>query len=344
MKTKNNIEYISYLSVLSAIAVIILHTNTVFWTFSKQRVWITANIIESFFYFAVPIFFMITGITLMNYRDRYDTKTYFKKRITKTLIPFIVWSFIGIIYKLITKGITINDLSIINIINGIVSTKYISIYWFFIPLFQVYLCMPILSLINKKNRNDIYIYIISTFLILNSIIPLINNIFNLGLTNVLSFTIVTPYIVYVLLGYVLNIIKLTKKQEYIIYLLGFIGLLTHIIGTQYLSFKANNIITTYKGYCNLPAILYSVAIFTFIKNKLHILKSKVSEKIINILKKYTFPLYLMHWFILDISIRLFNLNIKSILFRLGYPFIIIPICIGITYIMRKIPIIKKIVP
>ena len=160
MKKKvNNIEYISYLSVISAIAVIILHTNGVFWSFSKARLWITANIIECAFYFAVPIFFMITGITLLDYRDRYDTKTYFKKRITKTVIPFIVWSFIAIAYKLINKSISLNDLSLINIINGILSTKYLSIYWFFIPLFQIYLCIPFLSIIDKKNRNNIYIYI-----------------------------------------------------------------------------------------------------------------------------------------------------------------------------------------
>lgn len=118
----------------------------------------------------------------------------------------------------------------------------------------------------------------------------------------------------------------------------------HIIGTQYLSFKANSIITTYKGYCNVPCILYSIAIFTFVKNRLYIIKNKITATIINILKKYTFSLYLMHWFIIDISIRLFNLNNHSIIFRLGFPFIIIPICVGITYIIRKIPILKRIVP
>lgn len=343
-KQNNNIEYISYLSVISAIAVIILHTNGVFWSFSKARLWITANIIECVFYFAVPIFFMITGITLLDYRNRYDTKSYFKKRITKTVIPFIIWSLISIAYRLIVGTTNINDLSLINIINGILSTKYLSIYWFFIPLFQIYLCIPFLSIIDKKNRNNIYIYIISTFLILNTIIPFINSIFNIGLTTPLSFTIVTQYLIYVLLGYLLNNHNISKKQETIIYILGIIGLLMHIIGTQYLSFKANSIITTYKGYCNVPCILYSIAIFTFVKNRLYIIKNNITAKIINILKKYTFSLYLMHWFIIDISIRLFNLNNHSIIFRLGFPFIIIPICVGITYIIRKIPILKRIVP
>ena len=66
---KQNINYISVLSVISAIAVVILHTNE-FWIFSRENYWFTANLIECLFYFAVTIFFMISRITLIDYRDR----------------------------------------------------------------------------------------------------------------------------------------------------------------------------------------------------------------------------------------------------------------------------------
>lgn len=81
--------YVENLSVLSAFAVVALHVNGVFWNFSYDRYWLTANVIESLFYFAVPIFFMITGVTLLDYNDRYSTKEYFKKRIKKTFLPFL---------------------------------------------------------------------------------------------------------------------------------------------------------------------------------------------------------------------------------------------------------------
>ncbi len=64
--------YIQNLSVLSAFAVVALHVNGEFWNFSYGRYWITSNIIESLFYFAVPIFFMITGVTLVDYNERYS--------------------------------------------------------------------------------------------------------------------------------------------------------------------------------------------------------------------------------------------------------------------------------
>ena len=52
----------------------------------------------------------------------------------------------------------------------------------------------------------------------------------------------------------------------------------------------------------------------------------------------------MHWFIIDIIETIFKFHTTSILYRLGMPFIVIPICIGIAFLIRKIPLIKKIVP
>ena len=82
-------NYITYLSVLGAIAVVYLHANGCYWSFSRERYWITANVIESIFYFAVPVFFMITGATLLDYTKRCDTKTFFTRRLKKTVIPFV---------------------------------------------------------------------------------------------------------------------------------------------------------------------------------------------------------------------------------------------------------------
>ena len=94
VKNNKTINYISLLNVVCAIAVVILHTNGVtFWKFNNNGIWAISNLIECIFYFAVPIFFMITGITLIDYRDRYSTKEFFKKRVKKTVIPFIFFLF-----------------------------------------------------------------------------------------------------------------------------------------------------------------------------------------------------------------------------------------------------------
>lgn len=89
---KPRLSYLESLSILSSFAVVMLHANGVVHTINPNsgRLWFTSNIIETVFYFAVPCFFMITGVTLFDYSDKYDDKTFFCKRMRKTVIPFLI--------------------------------------------------------------------------------------------------------------------------------------------------------------------------------------------------------------------------------------------------------------
>lgn len=264
---KERKNYITLLSVISAIAVVCLHTNGCFWSFSKERYWFTANIIECVFFFAVPIFFMITGVTLIDYQEKYSTKEYFKKRINKTFIPFIIWSLFGLLFGIFAeKSISINDIDIKYIFNGIFSTSFTVIYWFFTSLFIIYLCIPLFSSVEKAKKKSTFLYLVIVGIIFNSLLPFINNVFNLGLYLPITVLVASGYLIYPLLGYLLDRIELTKKQKIIIYIVGIIGLLMHIIGTYKLSMDAGKIIDTYKGYTNIPCIMYSVAIFVLLKD------------------------------------------------------------------------------
>lgn len=83
-------RYLSVLSVISCFGVILMHSNTLFWTFSDSPTWFVANLTGHMLNFAVPIFFMISGVNLLDYRSRYTTKEYFIKRIRKTFLPFLI--------------------------------------------------------------------------------------------------------------------------------------------------------------------------------------------------------------------------------------------------------------
>ena len=334
-------DYITLLSVISAFAVVFLHVNGCFWSFSKARYWFTANIIECVFYFAVPVFFMITGANLIDYQEKYSTKEYFKKRINKVVIPYICWNFVGLLYLILKKDISIQSIDIKYIFNGLFSNPFISIYWFFIPLFCIYLCIPLFSSVNKDKKEKIFIYLAIIGFIFNSLIPFVISVFHLGYSFGITLDVCSGYLLFIIIGYLLDKKDLKIQYRIIIYFLGLFGLLIHIFGTYFLSIDANRIIDTYKGYCNVPCILYSISIFVFIKE---LCKKINTNRFIDILGKYTFPIYLMHWYILDIYNYIFKINTLSIYHRMFSPFIIVLICIGITYIIRKIPFLKKIVP
>lgn len=334
-------RYITILNLICAASVVFLHTNGCFWTFSKGRYWFTANIIESVFYFAVPIFFMITGANLIDYQDRYSTKEFFKKRAKKVLIPFLAWSFIGLIFLLVTKRLSIHSIDIKYIFNGLCNGSIITIYWFFPALFGVYLCMPLFASVIKEKRIKVFNYIAFLGFILNCFIPFVINLFNLNVTISISMLVCNGAILYALIGYLLDKNDIALRNRILIYMLAVIGLLMHIIGTYKLSITSNSIVETFKGYYNLPCVLYSIGIFVFAKNILN----KIDKPLfIEKFSKYSFPIYLVHIFVIDIIHGLLNLNEYSIFYRIGMPFVVIPISVFITFILKKIPIIKRIVP
>lgn len=346
MKT-SRVSWISFASVISTIAVVMLHTNGCFWQFSTERYWFTANIIESVMYFAVPVFFMISGATLMEYRDRYSTKEYFKKRIAKTVVPFLIWSVIGLLYRLLTHTITIESSAkgISDIVIKILNGQMIAIYWFFPAIFGIYLCMPLFAAVRKELRERLFISLILISFVLNYCLPFICAIWpGIGYANNIPFWIVDDYLIYVLIGYLVSKKEIGAKFRYLSYCLGFLGLLLHICGTYFSSIAAGTIVDTYKGYSNVPCLLYSVGVFIFLKQLGVRIKNEKIINFIELIGKYTFAIYLLHWFVMDMLCRLFEISTYSIVYRVGGAFLIFGICIVVTFVIRKIPVVRNIVP
>lgn len=346
MNRNNRIEYISLASVLSAIAVIYLHANGCFWTFSTSRYWFTANILESVFYFAVPIFFMISGAMLIDFDKRYSLKEYFQKRIYKTVIPYLVWSFIGFAIELFyIKNIALSDVDLTYIVNGLLNGSLVQVYWFFIPLFCIYLCIPVFAAISDDKKKDIFIYLAIATFILNVLIPFLISVFNIPITFPLSLKVMGGNLFYTVTGYLLHKYEFPKNRRFLLYLIALIGLLLHIGGTYYLSMAAGEVVKTYKGYMGLPCVLYSVGIFVLIKYDLvKILKFDIISRIVNYLDFYTFGIYLIHWYFLKFFEITFNLNFTSIVYRLLIPIPVLIISVISIYLLRKVPLIRNIVP
>lgn len=328
---KNRIEYISLASVLSAIAVVILHVNWCVLNFSLDSYWFSANLFHSIFIFAVPIFFMISGAMLLDFNKKYDLKTYIFKRINKSIIPYIVWSILGLLFFIfVLHTVNISDVNLMYIFTGLIKGNIVRPYWFFIPLFELYFLYIIFSRFSD-NQRYLIILIIMTFIV------------NL-LVNLKGITIV-GYLCYALCGYYIHKYDINKNIRLILYLFSIIGVLIIFVGTCYLSMSSGNYVATFKDYVSIPVMVYSVGLFVFIKNNLvNIMDNIKIHNVVSFLDLYTFGIYLIHWFVIQFLIEIFKININSLIYRLLAPFLIILVCIGITYIIRKIPIVKRIVP
>ncbi|MBQ2444039.1 MAG: acyltransferase [Clostridia bacterium] len=348
---KEDTSYITLLSVISAIAVVMIHVNAACLgnVGAENRYWFGAIVIDCISCSAVPIFFMISGANLIDYRERYSTKEYFIKRIKKTVIPYIVWTSVSTVYFVLTKRNGVTEISLRYLIERFIDPTWV--YWFFAPLFIAYCIIPLLSLVPKEKRKSIFLYLALLSFISNSLIPFLQN-------NVYFFSFKTPFSVggeftfYILAGYWLCNFKLDRKKEIAVYITAVIGLLLYIIGTYRLSVNAGKLTDSFRGFNNVPCVLYSVGIFVLFRNYGNKLMSKFINKPVNFMSKYTFGIYLIHMYFVETIFRLIEYlsteNINTIanspLYRLAAVIRIPLLCIPIIFLLRKIPVVRHIVP
>ncbi len=346
---QNKKLYISILSVICSLSVVLLHMSG-FWSFKAPANlgWIFSNLIESVCYFAVPVFFMISGATLIDFNKRYTLKEYFKKRFSKTAIPFIFWSIFGLVFIIIRTNSVPSGLTIASFINSIMNCGYTGIYWFFPALFSIYLAIPVFSAINENVRQKTFAYIIIIGTLFNSVLPFIFSFTNgkINFNRAINLPVASGYILFAIIGYYIDKYEIKKTIRYIIYALGLLGLLVHFFGTWYLSNKSGNIDQFFKGYTGVPSILYSAAIFIFCKyfdfNKL----PSTLIKVLTYFKGQTFGIHLIHIYLIQIVSKYITFNFRGYiyLYRTIGAIIIFILCGFITKLMQKIPLVKRIIP
>lgn len=351
---ENNKKYILYfdlLNIFACFAVVALHVNGAVHTFAKTRNWVSCMFIEALFYFAVPVFFMLTGATLMNYRKRYDTGDFFKKRIFKTFVPFIIWSIIGICWSVLyTKGMTISDINTpAKFISAVINCKGMGIYWFFPALFSVYLTIPLFSLVDEDKRigkKGIFTYLILVYIVLNVLLPFVCRLTGIQWNSALNAVSCGGYVVWLLIGYLLANTDINKKFRILIYILGLIGFFMYFYLTVQNSFKTGRFDKTYAGYMNIPAIFMGTAVFVLFKyGKWNLIdKHEKAVRFVRNLSSASFGVYLIHYYLKDFSIRHFGIDPRSTLYRIVGTFIIYGLSVIIVRVIQKIPVIRKMVP
>ncbi|WP_444240364.1 acyltransferase [Eshraghiella crossota] len=351
---ENNKKYILYfdlLNIFACFAVVALHVNGAVHTFAKTRNWVSCMFIEALFYFAVPVFFMLTGATLMNYRKRYDTGAFFKKRIFKTFVPFMIWSIIGICWSIFyTKGMKISDINTpAKFISAVINCKGMGIYWFFPALFSVYLTIPLFSLVDEDKRigkKGIFTYLILVYIVLNVLLPFVCRLTGIQWNSALNAVSCGGYVVWFLIGYLLANTDINKKFRILIYILGLIGFFMYFYLTVQNSFKTGRFDKTYAGYMNIPAIFMGTAVFVFFKyGKWNFIdKHEKAVRFVRNLSSASFGVYLIHYYLKDFSIRHFGIDPRSTLYRIVGTFIIYGLSVIIVRVIQKIPVIRKMVP
>lgn len=342
---KNNIKilyYISFIKIISCFFVILKHTNENYWVLNQY--WVSTNIMTSFSMCGVPLFSLCIGATLLNFNDRYNIYEYWKRRFVKVIIPIMGWNIIFYFYRVyIIKNFKKQKLNFIilykiyfdNKLYPIISSLRVFIYG--------YMTIPLLSYVDKANKNKVYSYCLITLLINKSIIPYLMNYIQ-------SIKISWPYnydhgfIIYLFIGYLIQNYRFKLKFKILIYIFGFIGLLIRLLNAHYLTMKYKRPNRTEIKYLNFPIVIYSTSVFLFIKEYSFLFYKIINKNYINKIGSLTMGPFFLHYIIIWSLPYLFNYNKNSIIYRLFGALFILIICFIITALIKKIPLIKYLVP
>ena len=173
------LDYIAIAKIISAFSVVILHTNNKFWYFDYKiykQYWISANVIESIFYFAVPVFILCVGATLLDFNEKYGLKEYYYKRFVKVVLPLISWNIILYFYRVyFLKNFNKQQLNFINIWNLFYKCKIYFIFHSFHHFILVYMVIPLIAYVDKSKKIKIYSYCFIALILTQSLIPYLIN-------------------------------------------------------------------------------------------------------------------------------------------------------------------------
>lgn len=351
-QTRDNggrIVYLDILNIIACIAVVCMHVNgTAVNTFARSGNWLFSLFVDCVCYFAVPVFFMITGATLIDYRKRYDTKVFVKKRVNRTMIPFLFWSVVAILWCILAlRVMSWSDISNpIKLINVIFNVRAFNIYYFFIDIFAVYLCIPFLSLVPEDKRigkKGAFTYLIIYGFLSISLLPVLCGQIGIDWNPNLQSPVTGGYIIYVLLGYCISKTDFSRRQRFGIYLLGVAGLLIHFGMTAILSLRYGAMNFTFRGYTNFPTVLYAIAIFVAIKYYRSVGSEKL-QKGIGFLSGASFGVYLLHKYPIYVLCYLLPINEFSVIWRVLGTLTVYVISVIAVKCLQKIPFMNKLIP
>ncbi len=303
---------------------------------------------------AVPLFFMISGALLLS-RDPEPLGKLWKHRILKMAVLLLVWSFFYYLLNIHQNNVPFRFM---DFARTFYESEWNYAFWYLYAYVAMLISLPLLQRIAKALSNKEYLYLFALYVFLNAVLPMaeyllwqgshtLNSSFNL--TWICSNIFIFP-----LCGYFLEYRvkeKWSGKKLVLLWLLNIITILISCVMTYY---KAK--ITGLCDEGNSQTFFSSFVIFNssavYVTCQQLFMKRHVPEwtkKCIQTVGGCTFGVYLLHILFMTtktsqiVAVLREQCHLGYMISALLYSLIIFLICFAVTFLLKKIPILKKLV-
>lgn len=323
MKKNHSIEL---LRVMAAIAVIFIHVSTAPVGSATHAVHSSVlknmELIHILMQWSVPVFFMITGFCLMQ-KDTCSYSYCFSKVLRYLGALFTV----GLFYALL-EGVfvakTINVTVVTNAFKSVIGGYLWEHMWFVYSIIGIYLVMPVIHGFMQQEKQNI-MFLTGLLFFFNILCPAINSFLPIGIEFPFD-----GYLVYVCFGGMVAKCNIEKKWKYI-------SGIVIVLSILYLFVNVGKELFVFKH----PVVcLMAMAVFLLISQA----EVKENRAIIGI-APCTWGIYLIHPFFMNMALKVLKIDLLSGLLYvklLMFAVVLFVISLVTTYILRKIPLIKKI--
>ena len=335
-------EWIDNLKVVSLFAVVILHTASPLlmdFKHASTGYWLIGDFYNALVRFGVPVFVMITGALLLH--REYEVTDFLKRRLSRIVWPFLLWSLIYIAYTWYDEEIAFSDSFWVNLHTVLHQLKYGAYYhlWYVYMLIGLYLFIPIISkFIRNASEKEIRYFLLVWFVVM-----IFSQPYLLRFAPLIDVHYFIGYLGYLVLGHYLAFKELPEtgiKTLLIIYF--FLCVASITVGTYLLSVNTNGLSTVMYEPLGPFIVLYASGVFLLARVCTFKLP-EVMVKLRAIAGGLSLGIYLCHALFLTL------LDGQGVNYKLLNPVISIPltalVCFMLSsfliFITSKIPVIGK---
>lgn len=349
VKSKGRILYADILKIITIYAVLLVHVCGVRWyTDFGTNDWFVLNTFLSSIRWCIPVFFMLSGMMILDPDYNLTFKKLYTKSLPRLLCALIFWSLAYRIASPIGNYILHQE--------PITSTDIQKLYtdfffdmpwhhlWFMYVIIGIYILAPLLRIFTANAERKHFLYFLLLYLVFGSIIPRLEEMYSTKINfHILDLYSYTGYFI---AGYFFAKYDLKLWEKRILYAFGIATLLWSIASSTYTALQVGAPVTHYFGDTYPHNMIMAYALFVFMKNKISnspkLLRYQ-DNKYITSMANCVFGIYLVHDF--------FNVILKEI----GIDTSILPAIIsaplltalvfltsyGVILLIKRIPILNK---
>ena len=340
--------------------------------------WTTVDVYQSLGRIGVPLFLLLTGALLLQ-PSKIDEpiKVFFKKRVSRIGLAFVFWGAVYfawdflVVHKINDQPITTNS-----IIQGILTGPYYH-FWYLYLLLGLYLLTPIMRVIVAHADRNLIKYLLVIWFLGASVLPLFTLVTSLHLDS--NVFVLSGYFGYFFLG--VYLLSITVRRS-IIAILFAVAIALTALGTYIIAWTiGGGTMFFFQEYLSPTLILAAVSMFlllsTFKEPQCASLVTQassltqtaipalvtqqttltekpshhksLSRKLMHAISVNTLPLYLFHVMVLE-TIQYgylgfaFNGNVMNSIIEVPVMTVIVLfVSLGIILVMKKVPILNKLI-